>query len=117
MRYRKLSPTGDYTFGHGQADFYRDVPEAPAQAVKTRLHLQLGEWFLDSSEGTPWKTRVLGKYTGSTRDPVIRTRILGSQGVTGIAEYSSALNRDTRGFSVNCTIDTQYGAAVVSETM
>jgi hypothetical protein len=117
MRYRKLDANGDRIFGHQQSDFWRDVPDAPAQAVVTRLHMELGEWFLDVTDGTPWKTRVLGKYTGSTRDPTIRSRILGTQGVTGISDYSSNLDRDTRAFSANATVDTQYGQVVIAETM
>ncbi|MFJ6322252.1 MULTISPECIES: hypothetical protein [unclassified Rhizobium] len=117
MRYRKLDANDDRVFGHGQADFWRDVPDAPAQAVKTRFHLQTGDWFLDKTEGIDWKTKVLGKYTASTRDPVIRARALGTKGVTGIADYSSSLNRDTRGFSINMTIDTQYGQAKIQETL
>ena len=114
MRYRKLSASGDYTFGNGIADFWVDVPDAPAQAVKTRLALWQGQWFLDTREGMPWKTRVLGNRTADTRDPSIRAHVLGTQGVTGIADYSSALNRDTRAFSANIVVDTIYGRAVVS---
>jgi len=113
MRYRKLDANGDYTFGQGQADFWKDVPDAPAQAVKTRLFLFQGEWFLDSREGMPWKTQVLGNRTAPTRDPAIRSHILGSQGVKEIIEYSSTLNRDTRLFGVSTTIDTIYGRTKV----
>lgn len=123
MRYRKLSkdtvvngvfvPGGDYMFGHGRGDFWQDVPEAPAQAVMTRLRLQTGDWFLDRTEGTPWKTRVLGKRTENTRDLVIRYRTRGTLGVTDVNLYSSNLNRDTRAFSVDMTISTIYGAARV----
>lgn len=118
MRVRRLDPkTYDMTFGQGQANFFRDVPDGPAQCVLTRLELRLGEWFLDTSDGTPWNTRVLGKYTASTRDPVIRARILGTQGVTGIAAYGSQLDRNTRKFAVQATIDTQFGAATVQGTL
>jgi hypothetical protein len=123
VKYRKLSRDavkngifvrgGDYVFGHGSADFWKDVPDAPAQAVVTRLRLQTGQWFLDLTEGTPWKTRVLGKYTEATRDLVVRYRTRGTQGVTEISSYSSNLDRDTREFSVDMTISTIYGAARV----
>jgi len=33
MRYRKLDDSGDFSFGHGQADFHHNTPEAVAQAV------------------------------------------------------------------------------------
>lgn len=114
MKYRKLDASGDYSFGNGSADFWIDVPDGVAQSVQTRLFLFEGEWFLDETEGMGWKTQVLGVRTANTRDPSIRSRVLGTQGVTAITEYSSSLDRDTRAFSVNLTIDTIYGAATVT---
>ena len=52
MRYRKLDAAGDMTFGNGIGAFYVDIPEAPAQAVMTRLRMEQGEWFLDAKAGT-----------------------------------------------------------------
>lgn len=114
MRYRKLDTSGDYSFGNGASDFWKDQPEAVAQAVQTRLFLFEGEWFLDSREGMTWNTQVLGVRTANTRDPAIRRRVLGTQGAKSLLEYSSSLNRDTRDFSVNMTIDTIYGPATLS---
>jgi hypothetical protein len=111
MRYRKLDANGDMVFGNDQASFYVNQPEAPAQAVMTRLNMFQGEWFLDRTAGTPWNTQVLGNRTASTRDQVIKARTLGTQGVSGIASYSSDLDRRTRVFSVSEAIDTIYGAA------
>lgn len=111
MRYRKLDESGDYSFGQGQDNFWRDVPEAPAQAVQTRLNLWQGQWFLDTREGMTWKTEVLGNRTANTRDPAVRQHVLGSQGITEILEYSSNLNRETRAFSVVMTVDTVYGVS------
>lgn len=113
MRYRKLDASYDMTFGKGLGSFWNNVPDAPAQAVLTRLNLYLGEWFLDMTDGTPWRTQVLGNYTGSTRDVVLRARALGSQGVTAILSFSSTLDRNTRAYAVNMQIDTMYGAAYV----
>lgn len=114
MKYRKLSADGDYVFGNGAADFWKDVPDAPAQAVRTRLDLWQGQWFLDTREGMPWKTQVLGNRTADTRDPSIRAHVLATQGVSRITDYSSNLNRETRAFSVNMVIDTIYGPARVT---
>lgn len=115
MKYRKLDAAGDYSFGSGTSDFWANVPDAPAQAVRTRLSLWEGDWFLDRREGMPWRTKVLGKYTESTRDPVIRSHVLGTRGVKSILEYSSDLNRDARKFAGDVKIDTVYGAASISE--
>jgi len=115
MRYRKLDANDDYSFGRGAADFWKDVPDAPAQAVKTRLRLEQGEWFLDAREGMPWRTKVLGKRTGDTRDVVIRSHMLKTRSVVSVTGYYSDLNRDTRKFGVGATIDTIYGKAKIVE--
>lgn len=109
MRYRKLDAGGDMTFGLQQSDFYRDVPEAPAQAVLTRLRLLRGEWFLDISKGVPYQGGVLGKYTSKSADPIIRDTILKTPGVSGIASYESSFNPDTRVFTIAGVVDTIYG--------
>lgn len=109
MRYRKLDAAGDMLFGGDQAAYWRDVPEAPAHAALSRLYLFAGEWFLDTSDGTAWNTRVLGKDTADTRDPELRARILDTQGVTAIEDYTSDLSRDARRFSVAALLSTLYG--------
>jgi hypothetical protein len=117
MRYRKLTADGDYSFGQQQADFYRNVPEAVGQAVLTRLELFTGQWFLDSDEGTPWRTDVLGKYTRDSYDAVIQARILDTEGVTRIDDYTSAFNENTRKLTVSATITTAYGQTTVTTTL
>src|SRR5260363_358626 len=93
MRYRRLDAAGDYAFGRGLSDFEQDTPEAVAQAVKTRLALRFGEWFLDTSDGTPWASRVLGQSAREAVDWTIRERILGTEGVTRINRYVRTLTR------------------------
>jgi hypothetical protein len=61
MRYRREDADGDYTFGSGDDTWLINSPEAVAQAVKTRFELWYGQWFLDTTEGTPWIQSVLGK--------------------------------------------------------
>lgn len=113
MRYRKLSPTGDYQFGNGQADFYRDVPDAVSQAVKTRLLLWLGEWFLDIEEGTPYLQGIVGKHTQQQANDIIQTRTLRTQGVRDMSDYEAQTDAETRAMGVTFTIDTIYGPTQV----
>ena len=113
MRYRKLDSSGDMTFGHQQADFYRDTPAAPGQAVDTRLGLFLGEYFVDVTEGTDYVGGVLGKYTQESADLVIRERILNTQGVVSILSYQSSYNPDARNWTAVATISTVYGEATI----
>ena len=114
MRYRKLDANGDYTFGQGNTrGFWQDVPDAVGQAALTRLRLWTGDWFLNLPDGTPYRTQVLGKYTGNTADPAIQARILGTPGVKAILAYASQQDRDTRIFNIQCTLDTIYGVAKI----
>ena len=114
MKYRALDENGDYTLGTGR-DFISNSPETVAQAVKTRLGLWTGEWFLDVKEGTPWMDGILGK-TNKTSNPnaLIRKRILGTQGVKSLAAYNSQIDKDTRRISVQATINTIYGQTSVA---
>jgi hypothetical protein len=125
MRYRKLSPAGDYVAGHGNADFWVDQPEAVGQAVLTRMLLYEGEWFLDTYEGTPWggfplnplvveRGQILGTHTQLTRDVALQSRALGTPGIMNIASYSSAVDPDTRRFSVEMTVNTIYGQVALA---
>lgn len=113
MRYRRLSQTGDYTFGNNQNDFYRDVPAAVGQACETRLRLWLGEWFLDTAEGTPYMQGVLGKHSENQANVTIQNRVIGTLGLTGFNNYESTLNTETRALSVRFDIDTVFGPTKV----
>lgn len=123
MRYRKLDADGDMQFGHGPGDFWKDQPEAVGQSIKTRLLLFTGEWFLDVTAGTPWggfplntevvrRGRILAQHTQLSRDAAIRDRIISTEGVATLAVYGSAFDPNSRGFTVNATVDTIYGGQV-----
>lgn len=114
MRNRKLSPTGDYTFGAGLQNFYVDVPGAVGQAVGTRLKLWLGEWSFDTSQGTPYLDGVVGKHSKDDADQTIQARVLGTQGLRDIQKYVSDVNTEIRKLSVQMNVDTIYGPTVVT---
>jgi hypothetical protein len=109
MRYRKLDINGDMTFGNQQADFYRDSPDAVAQAVWTRLRLWVGEWFVDTTEGTPYQQAALGTGKSATISPAIRQRILETENVTSIESFGLAIDPDSRTASISTTINTAFG--------
>ena len=117
MKYRRLTEGWDFQLGHGLADYLTDSPETVLQAVLSRLKLLKGEWFNDTEEGTPWRDKVLGKYTQSTYDATIRGRILGTRGVTRITEYSSSFSSETRSLTVSATVDTVYGRVIFQEVL
>lgn len=107
MLYRALDKNGDYQLNQ----FLKDTPDTVGQAVQTRLKLYLAEWFMDTSDGTPWYERILGHNT--EYDLEIRDRILGTEGVTEIVQYNSSLDTE-RSLSVQTTINTIYGTTTVT---
>lgn len=113
MRYRKLTSSGDYQFGAGSS-FLVNTPETVAQAIRTRLQLMKGEWFLDNTIGLD-KDAILGYGTQPTRDFEIQQLIIGTEGVTEITIYNSAING--RAFTVTATVNTLYGVATIKETL
>ncbi|QZN96397.1 hypothetical protein [Symbiopectobacterium purcellii] len=114
MRYRRESADGDYTFGQGDDTWLINSPEAVAQAVKTRFELWRGQWFLDTTEGTPWKQSVLGKQRSEIYNLAIRQRILDTKGVSAITEFNTTVNSATRRVSFTATIETIYGTTTVT---
>lgn len=112
MRYRTLSPLGDYTFGQGIGEILSNTPQTVAQAVQTRLQLAQGEWWLDKTEGTPYATQILGFHTQDLYDQAIKERILDTPDVILIESYSSFLDQN-RALSIDCLLETKYGQATL----
>jgi hypothetical protein len=112
VRYRALDSSGDYSFGRGQDNFLVDQPETVAQAIRTRLLLMTGEWFLDVTEGTPYTTDVVGEHTQFTYDAAIQSRVTETPGVLQITTYTSSVVN--RALSIDMTVDTIYGPARLS---
>lgn len=110
MIYRRLDNNGDYSFGRGKQDFIA-ASDAVAQAIKTRLLLLTAEWWEDQSDGTPLFQSILGAYgtedSLDSVDLIIQERILGTDNVAEITEYTS--NYENRVFSVSCTVNTIFG--------
>lgn len=120
MRVRALSNSGDYTFGQSGANFLINDAAAVAQVIGTRLLLMQGEWFLNTADGTPYSTQILGKGTKALYDAAIQARILGTQGIVNgarvnlvnqILSYSSI--QKNRVLTVTCTVNTIYGPITV----
>lgn len=114
MRYRREDDDGDYTFGQGDDTWLINSPETVAQAVKTRFLLWYGQWFLDTTEGTPWIQSVLGKQKPETYNLAIRQRILETEGVNSIKSFDTTLNTSSRRVVFTATIDTIYGTTTVT---
>lgn len=114
MRYRREDESGDYTFGQGDDSFLINTPECVAQAVKTRFELWKGQWFLDTTEGTPYIQSVLGKQRPDVYNLAIRDRISSTPGVLSILSFDTVNDGTTRRVSFTVSINTIYGKTTVT---
>lgn len=110
MRLRKLTASGDYSFGHGLNDLLIDSPAAVGQLVETTLRLFQGEWYLDLSAGTPYVQGILGKHSKDLADASFIGTITNVQGVVSLVDYVGTINPQTRQYSASGgKINTIYG--------
>lgn len=117
MRYRKLDENGDYSAGHGSADFFVDSPETVGQSVLTRLRLWTDEWFLNTDEGTPYREQVLGVRKRQTAGPALKLRVASTEGVTSVDNFAADYDGDSRHLAVSATISTVYGETELTEVI
>ena len=111
MRYRQLDAKGDYPLNLA---FLFNSPACVALAVLTSLKLWQGEWFADTSDGTPWQQNVLGMTAQLHPDVYIKQRILETPGVIAIVTFTSTQNTVTRELFVTGVLNTVYGLAALS---
>lgn len=119
MRVRKLDANGDMTLGRGVSDFYLNEPSGVGQCIVTRLKLILGEWFLDTTLGTDWGGKVIGRHGPKSYDAEIRRVILGTPGVDSIVSYESSRTADRR-LTISAQVLTIYSATqivTIAETL
>jgi hypothetical protein len=84
-----------------------------AQAIKTRFELWYGQWFLDTTEGTPWNQSVLGKQRPELYNLAIRQRILKRRASVNYRIYTT-VNTSTRRVTFTATVETFYGMTTVT---
>ncbi len=114
MKYRALDSNGDYTLGK---DLFLRDREAVGQAIKTVLLLLLGEWWENTTIGTPWFEKILGIYGINDEkrkavDLVISERILETKDVTRITKFKSEF--DNRRYWAEISVDTVYGSVDIT---
>lgn len=83
---------------HG--DHFATGKEATRQGIIRRLRLFLGEYFLDSTEGTPWFQNILGKTQADIAAASIKQRILTAPGVVGISRFEFDIDQKSRKITV-----------------
>lgn len=110
MRCRALDDSGDWTFGKGQNDYYRNQL-AVAQMIQTRLSEILGDCFFDEGSGIDW-FNLIGSKDQLTLELSISTVILNTDGVTGLLNLRTRLVG--RQFIVEYLVQTVYSRRPLS---
>jgi hypothetical protein len=101
------------TFGYGLSNYYRNNNQCIGQNIKSRLLLILGEWFLDINDGTPWWSIIGVKPVDLVAaESWIRARVLGTEGVVAITDFTLGLDRITRKSTCSITVQTIYSTLV-----
>lgn len=100
--------------GQGASNFLSDV-DAVAQIIRTRLLLLQGEWFENTSDGTPMFQTLLGRpITLQAATLILRNRIVQTPYVTAIVAFSLQLVPTVRAFYFSATVQTQFGSVTVT---
>lgn len=110
MKYRRLSPAGDYMFGYGNTSFLIGA-QAVTQAIQTKLKLFQGECWEDLNDGLPFFQSIAGNRDRAAIDLIVKARILETPNVRNIAAFNSSI--ENRKYSATATVNTAYGPVTV----
>ncbi len=115
MTVRLLDENGDIVT---RGEMFTSGVNEIEQTIRTRLRLFLGEYFRDTTDGTPWFEQILGKGVNmSAREAVLRSRIANTPGVIRLTAFSIDFpSVDARALTVTASVLTQYGLATVTES-
>lgn len=113
MLIRRNDSNWDMTWGSGLGDYYRDNNDCIGQNIKSRLLLVLGEYWLDTSDGTPWQL-IIGVKPVDTAlvEQRLRARVLATEGVVQVTQFRLGFNSITRKAAVLIVVLTIYGTTV-----
>lgn len=92
-----------------------DGLESARQRVVLALQFWFGQWFLNTSRGTPYTPEVLGhQFDPSLARRAITETILGVQDVTGVRDIDLTFDARARTLRYSATVDTIYGPTTIA---
>jgi hypothetical protein len=104
---RALTASGDWSFGQGQSDYISGGNPEVVQNISTRLGMWLGDCFFALIAGIDWGN-LLGSKNVVALNMAIASTILGTDNVTGLLQFSAALDPVTRDYSVSYRVQTTF---------
>lgn len=108
---RALNSKNDIIIKNGSFATVSDGAQV-VQHVRTRLLFYLGEWFLDTSSGTPWFQEVFVKPINPRLvESIIKNRISNTPELKDITEFSMSLpDKSNRQLQVSFSAETEFGS-------
>jgi len=106
MNVRAIDGNGDWVFGTGRGAYLKDNA-AVAQRVRCRLLMFLNECFFDMTSGIDW-FNLLGSKDQVALNLSVTATILNTPEVSGIISLATDLNRTTRAFTIQYSVQTVY---------
>lgn len=92
-----------------------DGIESVRQRVEQRLKFFRGEWFLDTSKGTPWFQDVLIRPVSAALSAAIITKAIQSvTDVTSVNNVIAEIDPATRKMSYTARVQTIFGSFTVT---
>ncbi len=86
------------------------------QRIQERLRYWRGEWFLNSAEGLPYLTDLLGsRLDEGLVHTVIREQVLDVADVTGVSNIE--ITESNRVFTISLDVATIFGSVNLSQTL
>ena len=120
MKYRKLTNTGDYSFGANKKD-YVEGTEAVAFAIRTRILLFYNEWWEDIGQGIPMFQSIVGQTNPDlvkrSIASLVEKRILEINEVSTVNSIDVEVNKRTRTISMSCNVTTTDGEVTEIEVV
>lgn len=107
-----LDANGEPIMVGGQENFKTDLA-AVAQIIMTMLNLFQGEWWEDTTQGTPYFQKILG--TNRTADAiaaVLKARLLQAPYVTDVTNVQCVISNRTLIYSAQAV--TPFGTLAIS---
>ena len=105
----KLDSNRDWDVQKGQLQFVTGLDEI-AQIIEVRLRTFAGEWFLDTTRGVPWFSKVLIKNPNTSEiEELFTQQISDVPGVTAIETLTLEYINEQRSLRVQTRIITTDG--------
>jgi hypothetical protein len=107
-----LDETGDLAIDANELVLVSAADEV-AQRLRCRLRSFLGDWFLNVTQGVPYRDEVFAKRNAPSRvEAAIKKEILTTSGVQELLEYTQVLDGSTRRMTVDFKVRATDGTIV-----